>query len=163
MTTLGLEDSLVLALARGVADPRAGEPETLDWAADVFARASWTGIAEPGDAMAGHLVASLGAATALASLVEAWPVTRLVQSLGAANAETVSPKELEAALGRWRPRLVSDAAITSLRQAARLSVRMLFPGEKEWPTGLDDLGVHGPIALWARGPEVALEGLAIGT
>jgi DNA processing protein len=160
MTTLGLEDSLVLALARGVADPGEGEQETLDWAADIFARASWTGIAEPGDALAGHLVSSLGAGMALASLVEAWPVTRLIHSLGAARAESVQPRELEAALERWRPRLVSGAAITSLRQAARLSVRMLRPGDGDWPTGLGDLGIHGPIALWARGPEVALKGLA---
>jgi DNA processing protein len=160
MTTLGLEDSLVLTLARGVVDPGEGQPETLDWAADIFARASWTGIAEPGDALAGHLVSSLGAATALAALVEAWPLTRIVQGLAAAKAESVEPRELEAALGRWRPRLVSDAAITSLRQAARLSVRILRPGHVGWPTGLDDLGVHGPIALWARGQETALSGLA---
>lgn len=160
MTTLGLEDSLVLALARGVAGPGPDMPESLDWAADIFARASWTGIAEPGDAMAGHLVASLGAAAALACLVEAHSVTRLVQSLAAAKAESVDPRELEAALARWHPRLLSDAAILSLRQAARLSVRMLRAGDRGWPTGIDDLGVHAPIALWARGSEAALVGLS---
>ncbi|HEY9423295.1 MAG TPA: DNA-protecting protein DprA, partial [Microterricola sp.] len=34
------------------------------------------------------------------------------------------------------------------------------PGDAEWPLGVDDLGVHAPIALWWRGREKAMTAMA---
>jgi DNA processing protein len=39
-----------------------------------------------------------------------------------------------------------------LDAAAALGVRLVCPGDAEWPDALDDLGDRRPVALWARGP-----------
>jgi DNA processing protein len=41
-----------------------------------------------------------------------------------------------------------DGGITA---AARAGIRLICPGDSEWPAALDDLGPARPIALWARG------------
>ncbi|TXN29761.1 hypothetical protein [Lacisediminihabitans profunda] len=68
----GLAESVVAPLVRAIA----GAELTTSEVEDCFARASWTGIAEPGDRTAGELVAALGAATALTTVVEHWSVER---------------------------------------------------------------------------------------
>jgi DNA processing protein len=67
--------------------------------------------------------------------------------------------DLKAALDRWRPRVVSAAAVIALRQAARYSARLLVPTDASWPAGFADLGLHEPIALWLRGNESTLQSL----
>lgn len=157
-----LDRSLVRTLAEAVAP---GE----NWL-DVFARATWTGIAEPGDRVAGALVAALGASVALTAVIERWSVPRLLDAVrqsredvghadgdpGAADAD-----ELAKALERWQPRLGSDAAARSLRQAARIGATLLVPGTELWMSGLDDLGDHAPLALWWRGQPETLRALDI--
>jgi DNA processing protein len=107
--------------------------------ADAVARAAWTAIAEPGDGVAGSLVAELGAAEALRFALDDDGSRRV--------------PAIRAALERWRPRL--DAAITpaTLAAAARQHVRLLVPGDPDWPPGLGDLGAFSPIALWALAPD----------
>jgi DNA processing protein len=46
-----------------------------------------------------------------------------------------------------------------LTQAGRFAARLLVPGDPLWPTGLDDLGEHAPLALWVRGTDAALAAL----
>jgi DNA processing protein len=151
MTFFGLDEATVLPLVRAVA----GEQLPDEQVEDRFARASWTGIAEPGDRMAGELVAALGAGRALASLVEGWSREAIRDSVVAGGVE-VSIDDVEAALARWRPRMKSAVAVTALRQAARFSVRLLVPGDPSWPSALGDLGSHAPLALWLRGNESTL-------
>jgi DNA processing protein len=151
MTFFGLDAALVPPLVRTVA----GEDLPDEQIEDRFARASWTGIAEPGDRVAGELVAALGPGRALASLVEGWTKETILESAAASGAE-VSLDDVDAALARWRPRVRSAAAVTALRQAARFSVTLLVPGDPSWPAGLDDLGSHAPLALWLRGNESTL-------
>jgi DNA processing protein len=58
---------------------------------------------------------------------------------------------LERALGRWRvrlPRLPADGGITDAR---RDGIRLVCPGDAEWPGALDQLGQARPYALWLRG------------
>lgn len=155
MTTLGIDDTELGALVRGVrGDDTAGR------LGELFARASWTGIAEPGDRMAGELVAALGAERSLALVIERATPTAIRDafSLAASDAE-LTIGDLEAALDRWRPRVVSAAAVIALRQAARYSARLLVPSDASWPAGFADLGLHSPIALWLRGNESTLETL----
>lgn len=128
-------------------------------AAEIFARASWTGIAEPGDSIAGALVASVGAVTALTSLVDSWTIDRVAAEISRSGVEAVAPHDLALAFERWRPRLVSSSVITALRQAARVSARLILPTDGVWPSAVDDLGAHGPIALWVRGVDAALASL----
>jgi len=152
--------------------------------ADVFARAAWSGIAEPGDGTAGLLVASLGASLALTTVLEAWsperigalvrealagggpspdPVLFSVAASEVAEGDPERSAELEQALHlglqRWRPRLNSREVIRSLQQAGRVGARLLLPTDELWPCALDDLEQHAPLALWWRGIPEALAGL----
>ena len=65
MTMFGLKEAevgmLVRAVTRDDLDTEAVER--------TFARATWTGMAEPGDGAAGALIAALGPAGALAAVV----------------------------------------------------------------------------------------------
>jgi len=151
---IGIDDSALLPLLRNLV----GDLPRLQLE-DRFARASWTGIAEPGDRIAGLLVAALGASTALSVVVEQHPVARIVARLADEGATPPAADDLESALARWYPRMKSSVAITALRQAAQYSVRLRVPGDDGWPTGLADLGDHAPIALWVRGNDAALMSL----
>lgn len=129
---------------------------------ELFARATWSGIVEPGDSVAGMVTQILGAGQALTGLIERWSVRRWVETLidgGAEAAEEESElaarlsPQLSEAMRRWLLRIDSGAALRSLEHAARVGARLLIPGDALWPTGLDDLGVHAPIALWWRGSD----------
>jgi DNA processing protein len=158
MTLFGLDSNQVVRLASAVAvDVDAAVDESI--AAEIFARASWTGIAEPGDSVAGALVSTLGPVKALTSLVDGWTVERVAAATADAGADSISARDLMLAFDRWRPRLVSNAVITALRQAARVSARLILPTDELWPAAVDELGMHGPIALWVRGIDAALESL----
>lgn len=117
-----------------------------------FARATWCGISEPGDGVAGLVIAHLGASRALAALVERWTPTQWV---GALPDDTATPGDLGQAIARWQPRLSSESSLVALRQAERFGVRLRIPGEPDWPGGLDSLEVHAPLALWSRGSDDA--------
>ena len=152
---------------------------------EVFARAAWSGIAEPGDGTAGLLVASLGASVALTAILESWSPVRLGalvrdalagDELGGPDvifaaspspditeADAGTSAELEHALDlglqRWRPRLNSGDVIRSLQQAARMQARLLLATDALWPPSLSDLELHAPLALWWRGVPGALAAL----
>lgn len=151
MSMFGLQENVVAPLVAAVtadASPAAPVDER-------FARATWTGIAEPGDRLAGALVAAVGAGGALSAVLERWHPDRVLAAITAAGGDGTQ-EEVAAALGRWQPRLVSAPAITALRMAARVRARLIVPGDPGWPDGLADLGDHAPLALWARGNDATL-------
>lgn len=39
----------------------------------------------------------------------------------------------------------------ALSETDRLGLRILIPGDDDWPTALNDLGDRAPTALWMRG------------
>jgi DNA processing protein len=49
--------------------------------------------------------------------------------------------------------------LLALRQAARFGMRLLVPGDDDWPAGVDDLQQHAPPALWVRGDSARLAAL----
>lgn len=132
----GFPESEVAALVRAVA----GEHLDRDGVLDRFARTRWSGLAEPGDADAGRLIATVGAVRAL-ELLESG-----AEAMGRAAGGAFGDAE-----ARWRPRLAQADPLLHLRQAARFGARLLVPGDADWPPGLDDLGVHAPPLLWVRG------------
>lgn len=132
---MSVPESEVAALVRAVVPDH---PLDRDQIAERFARARWSAIAEPGDADAGRLIETLGPVEALA-----W--------LGAETAAGLADAGLADAVDRWRPRIRQIDTPLHLRQAARFGARLVVPGDPEWPTGLDDLGVHAPTTLWVRG------------
>jgi DNA processing protein len=131
-------------------------------AARLFASAAWSGIAEPGDSVAGLVVAALGADRALAMLINRSEPSQWLAALGAEVSDSdqagshiehvgVTVEVVTAALERWRPRVVSRVVVGSLRSAARFEAKLLTPEHPLWPEGCRDLDLHAPHALWVRG------------
>lgn len=150
----GLKEAEVGTLVRAVSGDdvdRAGIEER-------FARATWTGIAEPGDRVAGLVIAALGAPRSLTAVVEHWSTERFLGDLGANG--VIGEAELQQGIDRWRPRLSSGSALIALRQAARFGARLRIPADEGWPEGFAALDLQGPIALWTRGIEEAYLSLA---
>jgi DNA processing protein len=158
MTLFGLDNATVDPLVAAVA----GDADGLFAIKELFARATWTSIAEPGDRIAGAIVEALGATTSLTSLIERWPVDRTTAAIREAGFIASTEEELQQALDRWTPRLTSEMALTSLRQAARFGARLLTPDRPLWPRGVDDLLHFAPIALWVRGTDAALASMGTG-
>ncbi|WP_226344617.1 DNA-processing protein DprA [Agilicoccus flavus] len=103
------------------------------------ARAAWSRLAEPGDAVAHRLITALGPIGALEAL----------RTRG------------ESALDRFRPRLANLDVERDLAIAERVGARIVVPGDPDWPTGLDDLP-RPPYCLWVRGPRAApVDGVAV--
>lgn len=153
MSMFGLKEAEVAELVRAVA----GRDLHRDAIEERFARATWSGIAEPGDGVAGLVIDAIGAPRALAAVVERWSAERLLAELGANGAATED--DLQQALDRWMPRLNSGAALIALRQASRVGAALRIPSDELWPAGLDDLQIHAPLALWTRGTTTALRAL----
>jgi DNA processing protein len=151
----GLGEAEVATLVRAIA----GNSLDREAIRDRFARATWTGIAEPGDRTAGLVVAAIGAADALDAVVARWPAPQWAAAVVRAGVDNVPESEFQQAIERWQPRLKSATALLAVRQAARYGARLLVPGAEGWPVGMEDLGLHAPIALWMRGTDHALAAL----
>jgi DNA processing protein len=160
MTVFGLDAKHVRTLVAAVS----GDVELDDdEVAHRFARAAWSVLTEPGDGAAGALIAERGAADALRVVLGG------AQRAGDVGGEgDRMPDEIRSALERWLPRLRAGDVERALLLAARVGARMLVPTRMQasspaamrpeiWPSGVDDLGVHAPIALWARGDATLLE------
>ncbi|TFV99339.1 DNA-processing protein DprA [Orlajensenia leifsoniae] len=158
MTRFGIADA---EIARLVSTVRPDAPPDQDAADHAFARAAWSLLAEPGDRAAGVLITALGADDALESLLREESPESLARRLDPAGAadRTRLTKELGDGCSRWRPRLRSGDVVQALVAAAASRTRLLLPDDAHWPDGVDDLGVHAPIALWMRGVDHALHGL----
>ncbi|MFS2074131.1 DNA-processing protein DprA [Curtobacterium sp. CT11-133] len=125
---------------------------------DTLARVVWSVLAEPGDAVAGELVAALGPDESLALVrrAAAGGASELLEQVGTVASFADGPDRvraaLESAFDRWRPRLggADDRAVAARASATAVGARILVPGTPEWPSGLEDLGPHAPFVLWSR-------------
>jgi len=151
MTMFGVGENELTPLLAAVA----GRDLDRDELEELFARAAWSGIAEPGDRMAGALVAQLGAAPALRTLMTSPTADQLAAAL-----EIEKATDAQAAIDRWMPRLRPLDTLATLKQAARVGARLLIPSDLHWPVGVDDLAEHAPLALWVRGTDAALDSLS---
>ncbi|WP_149257794.1 DNA-processing protein DprA [Actinomadura sp. K4S16] len=105
------------------------------------ARATLTAVAEPGDAFLNRMIDHCGPEESL----EAIRTTRVPPGVPA------TPLEARR-LDTWRIRLIAAEPDQDMAVCARFRGRLICPGEPEWPTTLDDLGLGRPYALWLRGP-----------
>ncbi|MBH0083041.1 DNA-protecting protein DprA [Salinibacterium sp. SWN167] len=157
MSMFGLKESEVATLVKAVSVD-GGVDLDRDAIEEGFARATWSGLAEPGDRLAGRAIQQLGAVRALAGVVERWDPERFAAALSTGG-DTVADDDMAQAIDRWMPRLKSNTALIALRQAARFGARLLTPSDPLWPSRLNDLDWHAPSALWVRGTDEALAGI----
>ena len=114
----------------------------------VLARAAWSRLVEPGDLVAGALIAALGPVDALDCL------RRPHGSIGSAVLPGLLPgsaERLSAAVRRWSLRLPTLDEVRDVRVFARLGGTVLVPEDPRWPARLSDLGAAAPPCLWVRG------------
>ncbi|GAA1872361.1 DNA-processing protein DprA [Myceligenerans crystallogenes] len=128
------------------------------------ARAAWSRLAEPGDVVAGALVAALGPGEALdwvvraverpggaaAELARVESGRRVARALGGEDAGSPAVA-LMAGVRRWASRLGDLVPARDLETVDRLGGTLLVPGDPRWPEAMDDLGPAAPFALWVRG------------
>ncbi|CAN5380507.1 DNA-processing protein DprA [soil metagenome] len=145
MTIMGLAESVVAPLVRAVAGDI-----VIEAVEERFARAAWSSVAEPGDGAAGVLVGALGARAGLEKVISQADPKLLAAELAEVGVTSTADDWVDA-LKRWTPRLKSADVLLSLKQAARFGASLLVPGDEYWPTAVDDLDIHAPHVLWARG------------
>lgn len=113
-----------------------------------LARAALTYLVEPGDNAVGALLRTSGPEDVVAAI----KTGRIPAQLAAGGDQD---NRLAAAVGRsmrnWRARLAEIPAGRDLWAAEEAGIRLVCPGEPEWPTQLDILGDARPYALWLRG------------
>lgn len=124
---------------------------------DAVARVAWTVLAEPGDGVAGALIAELGAAESLRFVV--------ADAAGLLTPRR-APHVVEEGIARWRPRAEIRGVREAILGARDAGAHLVLPGDETWPTPVDDLREHAPALLWVRGdprmlvrePSVAIVG-----
>jgi DNA processing protein len=110
--------------------------------AERVARAALTWIAEPGDQVMGALLRVCDPAEVVSALIEG-RAPRLSDVAGI--------RRLERALPKWAARLGDVPPEPALDRWRRIGIRLIIPGDAEWPGQLDVLGDARPWALWVRG------------
>ncbi len=132
------------------------EPRVID---DLFARAIWSVLVEPGDSTAGALIAAVGAVTAARLVIDRAPA----RTISDATRGEVTTEAAASGVARWIERLRANDVMRSLESAARCRAVMVVPGDAHWPESLDALGDSPPVLLWARGDTALLRrpGVAI--
>lgn len=113
---------------------------------EALARVSWSVLTEPGDGVAGALIAERGAVASLGLAIGG----------GAVASSDVSERTLAEGRARWMVRADARSVLDAIRAAAEVGARLLLPGDDLWPRSLDDLGVHAPTVLWVRGDPALL-------
>uniref|UniRef100_A0AAU1LY28 DNA-processing protein DprA n=1 Tax=Streptomyces sp. NBC_00148 TaxID=2903626 RepID=A0AAU1LY28_9ACTN len=114
------------------APPVQGERERL-------ARAALTRVFEPGDERAGRWIREVG------------PVELMRRLTGGDGPAQVLKGMTATRLAGYRLRASSAAPGKDLADVAAMGGRFVCPGDREWPSQLDDLGDARPIGLWVRG------------
>ncbi|PYY65410.1 DNA-protecting protein DprA [Curtobacterium sp. MCPF17_003] len=127
------------------------------------ARVAWSAIVEPGDSVAGELLAGLGPERALGAVLLAAekdfdPLLGCCVDAEVPGAEdpAVLLGVLQTAVERWRPRLAAVEVGDVLAAAGAVGAGLLVPASDGWPSAMDDLGPHAPVVLWTRSSGVCL-------
>jgi len=109
------------------------------------ARVALSFLAQPGDLVLGAALRIMTPAEVLAA------VTGADEDGEALLAGQMPDAALARALPRWRARLTEVPSVARLAAWQQSGLRVVTPGDAEWPTQLDDLGDARPLLLWLRG------------
>jgi DNA processing protein len=119
--------------------------------AERLARAALTCVAEPGDPVLGALLHSCTPAEIVAALTAGRvPAPARAQTRPGAG-DPPGNRRLHRALHRWAARLGEVPSEARLDAWRRDGIRLIIPGDAEWPGQLDILGDACPWGLWVRG------------
>jgi DNA processing protein len=140
-------------------------PDSQEKPTEYFASISWSLICEPGDAFAGLLISSFGAAKALAlELAKTSPAQylELLTQQDSSIAESFRSFEKIArdARERWTPRMNLNHVLEACEDMGRRGGWFATGDYFGWPARLADLENHAPRGLWGIGKSAALAGLA---
>ena len=111
-----------------------------------LARAALTYLAEPGDSLLGALLRDREPDEVVAAIVAG----RLPAGAGGPGLDRDSGA-VTRALRRWAARAAELPAASDLAAWHRQGIRLICPGDPEWPTQLEALADARPYALWLRG------------
>jgi DNA processing protein len=112
-----------------------------------YARAALTYLAEPADHWLNGLISAHGATRTL----EAIRSGRLPDPSGDFPIPPFILRTLQRSLERWRVRLDELPTPDDVIAFGRSGIRLICPGDPEWPEQLADLDLEQPYALWLRG------------
>ncbi|WP_406407121.1 DNA-processing protein DprA [Streptomyces sp. NBC_01643] len=122
----------------GWARPAVGDRERL-------ARAALTRVLEPGDERGGRWLREIGAAELIRRITDRDGTAEQLRGM--------TPKRLAG----YRLRAEAVDPERDLASVAAVGGRFVCPGDREWPSQLDDLGDSRPTGLWVRGrPDLRL-------
>ena len=108
-----------------------------------FARIALSFVAEPGDLTLGALLRACSPAEAFAAICGGRPPEPPEGEEGV--------RGLGGAIDRWAARLGGVPGESEIADWERAGLRVVCPGEVEWPTQLDALGDARPLLVWVRG------------
>ncbi|MGC5002654.1 DNA-processing protein DprA [Streptomyces sp. DT203] len=118
--------------------PAVGDRERL-------ARAALTRVLEPGDERGGRWLREVGAAELIRRITDRDGTAEQLRGM--------TPKRLAG----YRLRAEAVDPERDLASVAAVGGRFVCPGDREWPSQLDDLGDSRPTGLWVRGrPDLRL-------
>lgn len=109
------------------------------------ARVALSFVANPGDPALGAALRTMSASAVLAA------VTGSDADGQALLADQEPDAALARAIERWRARIPELPGTGRLAAWEQGGLRLIQPGDPEWPSQLDDLGDSRPLLLWARG------------
>ncbi|MEV0957791.1 DNA-processing protein DprA [Streptomyces sp. NPDC049951] len=104
-----------------------------------LARAALSRVFEPGDERGGRWIREAGPVELIRRLTGPDGPARALEGMTATR------------LAGYRLRAVSADPGRDLASVAAVGGRFVCPGDREWPSQLDDLGDARPIGLWVRG------------
>ena len=109
------------------------------------ARVALSFLAKPGDPVLGAALRTRTAGEVLAL------VTGADADGEAFLADQAEDAALQRTVQRWRDRLGDIPSTARLAAWQDSGLRLIVPGDSEWPTQLDDLGDTRPLLLWLQG------------
>ena len=129
--------------------PGGGSPGSASAADERYARAALTYLAEPADRVLAAMIRVHGAARTLEAIRAGGDPDHA--AVGPDGPIGASRMVVRRAMERWRVRMTELPAPDDMIAFTRSGIRLVCPGDWEWPTQLADLGDEQPYALWLRG------------
>jgi DNA processing protein len=112
---------------------------------DRRARVALSFVADSGDVVLGAALRTLTATEILAAIKGSDADGKAVLT-GASQGHDV-----RGSLEKWRNGMSLIPSVAALAAWEEIGMRLIVPGDSEWPTQLDDLGDAVPLVLWLRG------------